>query len=745
MKNQPPFAERRHYVRLETVFPVEFKICSKKTPQRESFLKQGFTRNVSEGGLCLEVNELDTGLAEEIVSGDSIINLYINLPHHDTPIKATASTRWNKKIKDGYPSKYLFGVEYIEIEAVAKKEIINYARKKNRMPKIIFSTVSVLLAFCALLILQTHDLLIKKNVTEKQLLSLGEELTRAYESRTEMENKMYSLNIKKQKLIKDMRESRNVIDSLNKRLVRMASLGNNISDELTAQKVKLEKDLSRWQEERKILLKQLKDLSVDKETLNEELHSTKNLSNVKIVRLRLTNGSSIVGQLLDVTADRIDVKIGMGSIGIERSLITNISELSDVEKIDIQSEWRRQEEEARIAEEKYNLYLSAQHRKGLVYYNGKWITQKKARQIDTAMSRKEDAVLNLLASRYGDQSITPAKTNIWATLIGAEPIPVVSTIGRRLYLDGKLFFIKGVGYGIEYPGTSGGMETFKKVPDSVFVTDFKLMKAAGINTIRTYEPLPDRLLDLAEQYGIMVIENVCYPSGNTDFNSRVHLEILKEKIRKYVLRDKGRKCILMWSIWNDAPWSWGVNGNVVKKYGFEKVNNFLFELYKTAKKYDSSRPVTASNAMGLEGDSLGWDFLDVIGLNLYLGGFDWFIEEDAGKQIEAIKKMESKYKKPVVIMETGFSTFVEGQDQAEVLEKQIKFAGTSVSGITIFQWADGWAKAGNKDKLDPDIEEHWGILDGYRNPKPGFRVVSSMFNSIPTESYGYNDEKVRKN
>lgn len=732
------FAERRKYVRLDTVFPVEYRLFSKIDNRELLELKQGFTRNVSEGGVCLEITQLKEGSFALLTDKNNYFELFINTPHKKEPIKAKAEIRWQKIIKQDFPSKYLLGLEYTDIEDSTRKQIIQYAKSRIRRPKLIALSIAMLTAACGLLIWQVRDLGIKKSATEKQMLVFAKELTKSYENRMSLENKIYILNIKKSTLNKSLKKSRKEIDALEERLSKLSIAGNEVSDELVLQKVKLERELIRWNNEKSTLVQELNSLSSSKDQLNEELSKVKDYSQAKIIRVRLSNGNSIIGQLIDVTPDRVFLKIGLGSIGVERTMISDIKELSYTEKIDIKTIWEKQEKEAKKDEIKYKKFIEEQHKKGFVYFNGKWIKEEDAAKIEEASKKREDDIFKVIAQQtaqnYSKQempseSITPI-----------SEMPIISIKNDRLYINGRLFFIKGVAYGIEYPGTNGGMDTFKHVPLSIFEKDFEAMKKAGINTIRTYEPLPDKLLDLAEKYGIMVIENICYPNDNTDFNSMVHLDILKEQIKKYVIRDKNRKCILMWSIWNDAPWAWGAAGNVVKRYGIIKVNNFLKELYNTVKKYDVSHPVTASNAVDLEGEQLGWDFLDVIGLNMYVGGFDWFIQKDAESNMQKIKKIEEMYNKPVAILETGFSTFVKGQEQSDVLEKQIKILGTNVCGITIFQWADGWQKAGNKNKQDDNIEEHWGILDGYRNPKPGFSIVSKYFNEIPSESMGYQED-----
>lgn len=744
-KHKEYFAERRKYLRLETVFPVEFQLYSKNKKETVSALLQGFTRDVSEGGMCLEVNELENGFVHQLELEDTELKLYINMPHHKEPIEANAGLRWSKKIKEGFPNKYVIGLEYIHIPNNVRKSIIGYARKRRMRPRLIAASVLCLVTLCGLLVWQVYDIGLKKEITERELIKLEKKLTEARDKELVFESKIHALNMKGQLLGGDVLNSKNKIDSLEEKIAKLTVRNGSLDSQLASEKLSLEKELAHWHKERDILAKELEQLKFSREKLNKELLKLRQFDDSRVVRVKLTNGNWITGQLIDVSSDKINIKVGLGSVGIEKSMIESMEEVSGTAKINIQKEWVRQEEEAQKLNNKWKEMVALKHAQGLVYFNGKWIKKEEAQAIQSDLKKKEEQVFRLIAEKQL-ASITKEKDkNYLKSLIQENKKPIISLKDRRIYLNGRLFFIKGVGYGMEYPKTPGGMATYKSMPRSVFEKDFQLMKEAGINAIRTYEPLPVKLLNLAEKYGIMVIENICYPSDYTDFDSRIHLDILKEQIRKYVARDKNRKCILMWSIWNDAPWAWGSRGNVVERYDYTKINSFLKELYDTVKQYDIAHPVTAGNAIGLRGESLGWDFLDVIGLNLYLGGYDWFAQQNAKRQVAIIKGIEEKYNKPVVILETGCSTFIKGQSQEEVLEKQIKAAGTKVAGITIFQWADGWQKAGDYNTQDDHIEEHWGILDGYRNPKPGYKAVTRMFNIIPTESYGYTDKEVRLN
>jgi hypothetical protein len=61
-------AERRKYVRLNSVFPVQFRLLSLDGKHFLSDWLQGFTSNIAKGGICLCINNLNTELAEVIKS-----------------------------------------------------------------------------------------------------------------------------------------------------------------------------------------------------------------------------------------------------------------------------------------------------------------------------------------------------------------------------------------------------------------------------------------------------------------------------------------------------------------------------------------------------------------------------------------------------------------------------------------------------------------------------------------------------
>lgn len=439
----------------------------------------------------------------------------------------------------------------------------------------------------------------------------------------------------------------------------------------------------------------------------------------------LNNGASMEGIVLSEDEGCVTVKLRIGTISIQAKDVRKIVKNFDEDNAELEENWdqiaNERAKEAEQAKEEKEAIESVQEEE---------VVEVEAEVESVDIPAPEDTDIH---------KEEPAETQ---EEVSQKPKPKIAIKDRRLYVNGSLYYIKGVAYGINYPKCEGGMRGYNNIDFSVFEKDFEMMEKAGINTIRTYEPLPIELLDLALEHNIMLIENIVYPTGSNNFKSKDELTRLQEEAMANAKRHKDHPAILMWSLWNDAPFTWGPGGNTVKKYGFKKSNAFLGEIAKAVKSVDRSHPVTGSNMLGHEGSDLGFDFLDVIGVNAYIGGHGrWLGKSKAKSMIRDLVKMSKKYDKPVVILETGYSTYIKNElrkeSQEEIIRSQIEVTGQNIAGITIFQWSDGWWKAGKPNTQDEHIEEHWGIVTGYRKPKSGLKAVSELFNHTPTESKGY--------
>ncbi|MBI4846180.1 MAG: PilZ domain-containing protein [Candidatus Omnitrophica bacterium] len=87
--------ERRKYVRLNKIYPIELKVIDLKNNPQSSLL-QGFTRDISYNGVCVEVNDFQPEYLKSLENNLSRIILYINIPFKRQPVKAVGRVAWAK-------------------------------------------------------------------------------------------------------------------------------------------------------------------------------------------------------------------------------------------------------------------------------------------------------------------------------------------------------------------------------------------------------------------------------------------------------------------------------------------------------------------------------------------------------------------------------------------------------------------------------------------------------------------------
>ena len=128
------FQDKRRYVRLDTVFPVMIRLESLDGVHFLSGWLQGFTNNISRGGICLSINNLDASLVKVIEKRQLLVRLEIDLPVFKKPVIAQAHVSWVRNVFDT-PNKYLVGLSYYKINEKQNQKIMRYVWvRKNLVP-----------------------------------------------------------------------------------------------------------------------------------------------------------------------------------------------------------------------------------------------------------------------------------------------------------------------------------------------------------------------------------------------------------------------------------------------------------------------------------------------------------------------------------------------------------------------------------------------------------------------------------
>ena len=145
--NQPDFKEKRKYIRLDSVFPVEFQIVKPLHGEPLGSWHQGFTNNISKGGICLTINNLSDSAVSSINDPSVRLKLNINVSGLNKPVSALARVAWIKKTKESEPNQYLLGLAYDEIKDSENKKIVAFARAKMILPIVSAALILVLAGF----------------------------------------------------------------------------------------------------------------------------------------------------------------------------------------------------------------------------------------------------------------------------------------------------------------------------------------------------------------------------------------------------------------------------------------------------------------------------------------------------------------------------------------------------------------------------------------------------------------------
>jgi c-di-GMP-binding flagellar brake protein YcgR len=121
-------AERRAYVRLEKSLPVRFKISGNPTGSTYT----ATTRNISQGGLCIEIDHEKESLVEALSIADQKIGIDINslIPQRANTVTEmshwiSGRVDWARK-SDQDRNLLQVGLEFENLTEEARKRIRDY-------------------------------------------------------------------------------------------------------------------------------------------------------------------------------------------------------------------------------------------------------------------------------------------------------------------------------------------------------------------------------------------------------------------------------------------------------------------------------------------------------------------------------------------------------------------------------------------------------------------------------------------
>ena len=300
---------------------------------------------------------------------------------------------------------------------------------------------------------------------------------------------------------------------------------------------------------------------------------------------------------------------------------------------------------------------------------------------------------------------------------------------NTMVVDGESFYMKGVCY---HPVKIGKTKrSFDNLDD-----DLILMKEAGINTIRVYEPIDDiNVLDKLADAGIKVVISFGY-------NQKGKFDIVSGTFINYVRKYKNHEAILMWELGNEYNYNpqW-FGGDINNWYKAMELVSQIIQIE------DPDRLVSSAHGDLPSKDALNIaSSIQVWGMNVYR----W------DKPASIFSEWQAISDKPMYFAELGADSYmtkatnkytkgINEQAQAdanEIILNEVLSNYDKNIGSFVFQFTDGLWKAGNPSKQDtggsaPNSdgtpydgtanEEYWGIVDINRNKKITFDVIKNAY------------------
>jgi len=315
----------------------------------------------------------------------------------------------------------------------------------------------------------------------------------------------------------------------------------------------------------------------------------------------------------------------------------------------------------------------------------------------------------------------------------------VSVEGTSIMLNGKPIIIKG----------SHRYDAYDRFgpnpPENLLREELALMKSVGINLIRVHYPQSPDLIDLFDEYGLMMMEEIPLNWWGNKFKgvksiggeAEQSLDILdqaKSTLTNMIARDKNHPCIVIWSMANECATTNEVGITVMR------------ELLKLTKSLDPTRLATFV-AGGSPIKHLGFDEADIVCFNSYficdhIKQLDSVVYQRMVRDLTLYRNHFGN--KPIVMTEFGRQGvrgihgdfFYTEEFQSAYIEsvwKAIK-GNPSISGGVLWTWADyfhelHFALHGSYGFYGVIIANYapFGVVTGDRKPKKSLETLARMY------------------
>jgi len=248
-----PKDNRRKYVRLDTVFPVEFEVLDDKG-RPAAPPGQGFTRNVGRGGMCIFYKFFKSEEKKpDLKPSATRLKLTVNIPLDTDPVECLARVEWIEVSPARRVDTYLFGVSYVEIAEGAYERIERYVRwlvvRKN-MRRAAFTFLAAAAAFSFVLMQSAREEARKDRIRLVNTVETAKE-------------------VMSEKALTEEKKAR--MEELLKAIVSEQKKAKSEYRRLAEEKKELEETTRIRQQDTEDLSRRLEELSYEKDELKEKM------------------------------------------------------------------------------------------------------------------------------------------------------------------------------------------------------------------------------------------------------------------------------------------------------------------------------------------------------------------------------------------------------------------------------------------------------------------------------------------
>lgn len=308
----------------------------------------------------------------------------------------------------------------------------------------------------------------------------------------------------------------------------------------------------------------------------------------------------------------------------------------------------------------------------------------------------------------------------------------VEVKGNWIYIDGDKFLVRGIGY-----SPFRTVSDYKSVPSWLVEEDFQRIRAAGFNTILTWDVIPARVIELARIYNLKIIMGIWVtPSG--PFDDETILQKAIDKINTDIGNTKEYENIIAYIIAGEPQ------PKSILAAGLSNTVEFYKSLAAAMRKAAPDLPAGMMN--WIKSSWLDMSDFDIVCYNLYGHDFDnTRANIGISNYISWLRSRGDIKSKPFLVTEFGYSVSPQGEGNygygGNTLEEQAlgnvtlyrEIMQSGAAGACVFEWNDEWWKAGQPFKHDLTTEEWFGIIgiedrdDPVGEPRPAYYALQNAF------------------